>query len=271
MQIEPKDDGLELPEVGSWSQRKYHYLSRYLDAFTTAMRSKWREIHYVDLFAGAGFARVKDSREVVATSAVLAANVRFPFTQLHLCDEATANAASLRARLTTLKNPPRIVQGDANSVIDSLIQPIPKRDALCVTFADPFGLHLDFKTVTRIGEIKSDLIVLLADNMDALRNWATYYLSNPASNLDRFMGEPGWRDLLKQTPTDQQAQALRKRYQDRLRSVCGYQHFAYETVQNSHGRDIYKLLYASRHETGIKIWNGISRIDESGQRKLFDA
>lgn len=235
------------------------------------MRNKWSEIHYVDLFAGAGFARIKDTREVVLTSAALAASATHSFTQLHLCDNNPANTHALRTRLADaeLKNPPRIITGNANAKIAELIAPIPGRGALCVTFADPYGLHLDFETVQHIANIHSDLVVLLADNMDALRNWASVYLNNPSSNLDRFMGESGWRDLLAQTSSDKQAQALRDRYQDRLRTVCGYSRFAHERVQNSSGRDIYTLLFASRNAAGLKIWEGISKVDEGGQRKLF--
>jgi three-Cys-motif partner protein len=137
-----------------------------------------------------------------------------------------------------------------------------------VTFADPFGLHLDFDTVRALAQRRSDLIVLLADNMDALRNWQAYYLNNPLSSLDRFMGEPGWREVLEATPYDRQAQALRERYEKQLASV-GFRHFEYEPVQNSSGRDIYKLLFASGNEAGAKIWRGVSRKDEGGQYKLF--
>jgi three-Cys-motif partner protein len=268
--IEPYDDGHALPEIGAWSKRKYHYLGRYLDAFTTAMREKWGQIHYVDPFAGAGWARIKTTGEIVATSAWLAAEVRFPFTMLHLCDAKKVNVEALRARLGRLTLPytPRIIHADANDAIDDLVKPIPARGALCVTFADPFGLHLDFETVKRIAAIRSDLLILLADNMDALRNWAEYYRENPDSNLDRFIGEPGWRDLFEKTPSDKRAEALRDRYKEKLTSL-GYTWFAHERVQNTSGRDIYILLYASRDKAGIKIWNGVSQIDEGGQRKLW--
>lgn len=85
-----------------------------------------------------------------------------------------------------------VVCGDANEHISHLLDRVPPKDALCVAFADPFGLHLDFSTVRHIADRRCDLIILLADNMDALRNWATYYDDNPDSTLDRFMGEPGW-------------------------------------------------------------------------------
>lgn len=261
---------MTLPEVGAWARRKYHYLGRYLEAFTTAMRDKWAQIHYVDLFAGAGFARIRGTDEIVATSAYLAAKVRHPFAGLHLCDADETNVEALRIRLArlSLPSPPHIVHGDSNNVIDALLDPIPRRDTLCLVFADPFGLHLDFETIRKVAQVRADLIVLLADNMDALRNWAAYYRHDPESNLDRFMGEPGWRDLFETTPNDRRAEAFRDRYIARLRTL-GYRYFAHERVQNTSGRDIYLLLFASRSQAGEKLWNGVSRVDEGGQRKLW--
>jgi three-Cys-motif partner protein len=136
-----------------------------------------------------------------------------------------------------------------------------------MTFADPFGLHLDFETVRAVSAKRSDLVVLIADNMDALRNWAAYYEKDPQSNLDRFMGEPGWRALLKEGPANRQAERLRRRYRERLESL-GYAYFAELQVQNSQDRDIYTLLYASKSEVGVRIWNRTSQVDEGGQRSL---
>lgn len=271
MSIEAIDDGLALPDVGAWCNRKYHFLGRYLDAFTTAMRDKWSEIHYLDLFAGAGFARTRQSGDLVVGSPLLAASQRFPFTGLHLCERSPANAAALRDRLKRFapQAKARVLEGDANQLVDELTKPIPKKGALCVTFADPYGLHLDFETVRAVARLQSDLVILFADNMDALRNWAAYYYDDPNSNLDRFLGETGWREEARTKPTDQLADRLRRRYEERLRQELGYTKFASLQVQNSRDRDIYTLLYATRSPTGIKIWNNTSMIDEKGQRSLF--
>jgi hypothetical protein len=109
--------------------------------------------------------------------------------------------------------------------------------------------------------------VLLADNMDALRNWATYYVNDPASTLDRFMGEPGWRDVLAQSSNDRQAERLRTHYCKRLESL-GYKHFGFERVQNTMGRDIYTLVYASRHPRGLDFWQKAQSVDEGGQLRM---
>lgn len=264
------DDGMYMSEVGRWSKRKYHFLANYLDMFSTGMKNKWPQRHYVDLFSGAGLARVREQDEILVGSPLIAARVKDPFTKLHLCEADTKKFEALQARLgrEPLTTPPQLVHGDANQCIDEIIADIPQKGALTLVFADPYGLHFDFETVRKLAARKCDLIVLLADNMDALRNWSAYYQHNPNSNLDRFMGEPGWRDVLKESASDKQAQNLRDRYCDRLRSA-GFEHFGWERVVNDRKRDIYTLLFASGSPVGLRFWERASAIDEGGQRSLF--
>lgn len=266
------DDGLLTPEIGRWGKRKYHFLKRYLELFSTGMKNRWPQRYYLDLFASAGMARVRDSDEIVYTSALLAATMRDPFTRLVLCERDPLRVGALRERLTRfdLPNEPVVIAGDANQRIPDLLALIPSRDALTVTFADPFGLHLDFETVRAIAGHRSDLIVLLPDKMDALRNWAKYYYDNPDSNLDRFMGESGWREILTESTKGTAAERLRDRYLERLRTL-GYAHFGQERVSNDRGNEIYLLIFASRHSRGLDFWNKAKSVDETGQRSLeFD-
>jgi len=269
MGLAPSEDGLALLEVGRWVKQKHHFIGRYLEAFTAAMREKWSEIHYVDLFAGAGFARNRDSAEVIAGSPILAATTKYPFTQLHLIERDAKNFEALRSRLERccLLRSPQIIHGDTNERASEVFDTIPSRRTLTVTFADPYGLHFDFDTAKIVASRRSDLIVLLADNMDALRNWSAYYENNPDSSLDRFMGEPGWREDFRRTVGVDRAEVMRNRYQKQLETL-GYEYFAFERIHNDQARDIYLLLYASRHKAGIKIWKGISSIDPSGQHRL---
>jgi three-Cys-motif partner protein len=269
---EPTDDGFVIPEVGAWAKRKYHFLGRYLEAFNTAMKDKnWPGgRHYIDLFSGAGLARIRGTGELVWSSAMLAARTSVPFTCLHLCDRDAGNVSALRARLarhaTSIEA--RITQGDANDKIKEMIKSIPAK-SLSVAFVDPYGLHFDFETARLLSHgARADLVVLVADNMDALRNWSVYYENNPNSSLDRFLGTSTWRSAFAKYPVERHAEVLRGLYQKQLQ-VLGYSQFAFETVQNSSGSDIYKFLFACKHAAGLKIWKGISMVDESGQRKLF--
>jgi len=268
--MEQADDGLYMSEVGRWSKRKYHFLGNYLDMFSTGMKNRWPYRHYVDLFAGPGMARVRDHGTILVGSPLLAARVRDPFSKLHLCEANQAKFDALRERIARerLDTKPQVIMGNANECVDQIIADIPAQGALTLVFADPYGLHLDFDTVRKLAGRRCDLIVLLADNMDALRNWATYYYDNKNSNLDRFMGESGWRGALTESPSDRLAASLRDRYCEQLRTI-GFKHFGWERVFNDRNVDIYTLLYASGSPVGLSFWEKASAIAEDGQRSLF--
>ena len=58
-----EDDGLPCPDVGSWAEKKYRLLSLYDELFSTGMKNKWDQRVYIDLYAGAGYARVKGKKK----------------------------------------------------------------------------------------------------------------------------------------------------------------------------------------------------------------
>jgi hypothetical protein len=56
--IKVSDDGLLIPEVRRWSLEKYELVGSYCDIFSSGMKNKWHQRVYIDLFAGAGYARI---------------------------------------------------------------------------------------------------------------------------------------------------------------------------------------------------------------------
>jgi len=69
------DDGLYTPEIGSWGIQKYKLVHGYSRLFASAMKRKWDCRVYIDLFSGAGCARIKNTPRIVATSSLLAINI----------------------------------------------------------------------------------------------------------------------------------------------------------------------------------------------------
>lgn len=269
MDISIEDDGLVIPEVGVWTKKKHHFLARYLQLFSTGMKNKWPQRIYLDLFAGAGYCKIRGTDEIVFGSPLIAATIRDPFTRIIACERDRSKTIALEARLKQHSSCDfQVVNGDANERIAQIVGHIPARGTLCMTFADPYGLHFDFETARVLSRVRSDLVVLLADNMDALRNWSAYYDENPNSSLDRFLGDPAWRDNLKTADSDNKAARLREHYQKQLKSI-GFEHFGHERIQASCGQDIYTLLYATRHERGLDFWRKASEVEPGGQRRMF--
>lgn len=83
----PGDDGLCISSVKEHSKDKHWFLSRCVDAFTTALKGKWAGLHYIDLFAGAGVERLNESGALHWGLPLVAARANHPFTRLHLCEK----------------------------------------------------------------------------------------------------------------------------------------------------------------------------------------
>jgi three-Cys-motif partner protein len=262
----PDDDGLYIPSVKEHSKAKHWFLSRYIDAFTTSMKGKWSSLHYIDLFAGAGIERLSETGALDWGSPLIAAQARYPFAGLHLCEKNRRKYEALIQRFHRLDSDAQVLRGDANKRIDEIVRTIPAR-TLSLAFLDPYGLHLEFEKITKLSSVRADLIIFFPDRLDALRNWERHYLPNPDSNLDRCLGSGAdWRQILDSTPQDHLAEALRKLYIQQIRSL-GYTEFRFQRI-SSKGHPLYVLLLCSRSEIAAKLWSGISAKDRNGQRIL---
>ncbi len=263
----PNDDGLIMPEVGVWSRDKHHFLARYIDAFRTAMKGKrWSGLHYIDLFAGAGIERIRGKSELEWGSPLIAAQINNQFTKLHLCESDKEKQNALAHRLQALRptHDDQVLRGDANLLVPEIVSAIPQR-SLSLAFLDPYGLHLDYDTLTCLAGVRADLIIFFPDRIDALRNWRAYYWDNPDSKLDTVLG-PGsnWRELLRNAPESQKVKRLLDEYVCQIPKL-GYTEFEWEPIPSS-GARLYWLLFCSKANVATRIWRGTSARKRDGQR-----
>jgi three-Cys-motif partner protein len=264
---QPEDDGLYIPEVAEHSRHKHHFIEHYINAFTTAMKDKrWESLHYVDLFAGAGIERLRKSRTLAWGSPMIAVQARHPFARLHLCEQNARCYNALHQRVTALRPDSQILKGDANKKINTIVGEIPDR-ALSLCFIDPYGLHMDLDTLRSLSAKRVDLILFFPDRLDALRNWAAYYLKNPESNLDRCLGHSvDWRARLQGMPAHDYAKGLRDMYIEVIQQELGYAETGFERIKTVSGRPIYYLIFCSRARIALQIWRGVTRKKPNGQR-----
>jgi three-Cys-motif partner protein len=267
----PEDDHLYIPPpVGGWSRDKHHFLQRYVNAFTTSMRKKWPELHYIDLFAGAGLERYKDTGKLGWGSPLIAAQAPYSFAQLHLCEKNQRKYEALAERVRRFFSSAQVILGDANDEVNTVLATIPRR-TLSLAFLDPYGLHLNFETLRTLSTRQVDLIILFPDRVDMLRNWEKVYEKDLDSNLDRVLGPAAdWRGLRRETAARTWADGMRRLYVSQIESL-GYSEFEYERIE-ARGRPLYVLIFCSKDKAGARIWRGISSTKPNKQRMLdFDA
>src|SRR2546421_5556690 len=59
-----EDDGLFCQEVGPWAETKHNLVSYYGRLFSTGMKDKWDSRIYIELYAGAGYSRIRETLRI---------------------------------------------------------------------------------------------------------------------------------------------------------------------------------------------------------------
>ncbi len=269
------DDGLPCRDVGAWTEDKLFTWNRYIEITTKAMADnpRWTGgLVYVDLFAGPGVCRTRElNNRRIPGSALLAAWAPKQFRKILACEKNPDLAHALEERLSSANSDisSSVVNGDCNEVIVELVKLIPQ-GALTLAFVDPEGLHVHFQTLRILTSSRPvDLAILFADRMDIVRNVALY-ARQADSNLDRFLGPTSnWRDdwhRLSNQDAEHTCQLFGDIFRNQLATELGYEFFS-DQVYRCARSALYRIIYASKHELGLKFWE-ISKIDRGGQMEL---
>jgi len=264
-------DGLAVRDSGEWIQSKFHYLSRYLKTFTVSMKGKW-DLYYVDLFAGPGRCKIRESHEELDGSPLIALLANdFDKYYFFEADPECYEALTQRIKKYAPEKAEKVqlIFGDCNTGIDQ-IKPLP--NGLGVAFIDPTGLSpIAFETIRRLSVgRKIDLIINFHDGMGIRMNIHQYTKSKETA-LDVFMGSNRWRQRFEQKlmSFEDICHAIVNEYIENLGKL-GYLAFDDEMVSITTKQNVllYYLLFASKHPRGNDLWRKIGVIDPHGQRKL---
>lgn len=257
---------------GNWTKTKLDIIERYLNAYTTALKSQRFKLMYIDAFAGTGQVEIpkddEEGRELLRGSVQRALAVRDKaFDHLVLIEK---DEAQYRELLTLKREHPgrqiQILNEDANLVLRDLGKDW--RNWRGVLFLDPFGTQVDWTTIQSICRT------------NALDTWVLFPVStiqrilprsrkpdeiSPkwVSRLDRIYGGDGWRDLYslsEQLPLLGRRQERREPgvsglldiYRQQLRDLFGNRWLDKSgTLRNSRGTPLFELLFVVGNAAGI--------------------
>ena len=264
------DDGLETPEVGSWSEEKYHLLHGYARIFATAMKKKWDHRVYIDLFAGSGRSKLKGSGRIVLASPLLALEIPDRFDRYIFCEQQPKRMSALRERVKRDYGGAdvRFVEGDANQLVDQILIEVPAHSktskVLAFCFADPYRLkNLKFTTIEHLAKRFMDFLILIPTEMDANRNVSWYTQPNNRT-LDEFVGTTEWREHWHSAKARGEPfwGFLERFYELRMASLEYGEHSAKEARLIRSDRKnlpLYRLTFFSRHPLGRRFWKDIKK------------
>lgn len=266
--INVNDDGLCIPEIGNWGIRKYQLLGGYCDIFTTGMKYHWKQLVYIDLFAGAGYAKIKGEEKIIKTSPLIASETPTKFTKYILCEADQIKIEALKKRF--FREPHELfknayfLQGDSNQNIDKIVKEIPRNnDVLGFCFVDPFSLNLEFQTIKKIaGTGRVDFLILLALPMDGKRNFHNY-IQKESKKIDRFIDNNNWREPFEKGLIPQQnfMKFLADSFDKNMKSL-GYvvdTRLKYQVKTHDNNLPLYYLAFYSKHERGNDFYKKIEK------------
>ena len=186
------------PDIGPWAEDKYRLISLYDQLFSKGMKGKWDARVYIDLYAGAGFGRVKGTGTKLMGSPLIALNVEYPFDKYIFVEQDAANIEALRQRVKRLAPAADVVliNGSCDNCVEEILRGIPRGSSaykvLSLCFVDPFDFGLKFETLRRLSVAYMDFMVLLAAQMDANRNFENYFADRNTKIADA-LGIQDWR------------------------------------------------------------------------------
>jgi three-Cys-motif partner protein len=196
--VNVKTDGLPCNDVGTWTEAKHRLVAYYAALFSSGMKDKWKKRIYIELYAGAGYARIRDTDRVIAGSPIQALALKVPFDRYIFCEQDPGKLQALRERVKRHAPSADVVfipencDASVYEISTAIPQHSTNQKVLSLCFVDPNDIGIRFATLRILGRKYVDFIVLLALYMDALRA-EQHYIKNP-SKIDQLLGTPSWLD-----------------------------------------------------------------------------
>ena len=262
------DDGRYYsPPVGRWAEQKHDLVAYYAKLFSEGMKNKWHERVYIDLYAGAGYSKLKNSDRIIAGSPIQALLVTPPFDKYIFCEKGIREISALRDRVDHhLRNANvTFISGDCNENVDNVLDAIPPYSidhrVLSLCFVDPFDIGIKFATLRKLASRRMDFLILLALYMDANRNYDNY-VKEEAPKIGEFLGSSDWRRRwIAETERGKEfPQFLAEEFSRSMEALSYKQQPFYKTkavtIPEKNVR-LYRLALFSRHSTAYKFWDQV--------------
>ena len=265
---------MKFDEIGEWTQIKLDIIGQYAGAYARILaKQPYLKCYYIDAFCGAGMHIDRNTKEEVLGSPLRALAAEEQFDKYYFIDLNGDKARFLRQ---VCQEHPRgkkcdVRTGDCGDVLAELLPQFSyEKYERLLCLLDPYGLHLDWDIIAKMGKSRIADLVLNFPVMDMNLNafWHDHE-KVPQWGIDRmtrFWGDESWMNAayqpdkqgglfggtpdLKKQPNNAVAEAFR----DRLLSVAEFKHVPPPIpMKNSNGATVYYLFFASQNETAAKI------------------
>jgi len=185
-------------EAGEWSVVKLIALAYFIDIYTTIISRQpfFDKMRYIELLSGAGLCKIKDTGDVVAGSALIAAKMcRRPFDEYVFVESDAQRAEALENRMRSVASNVKVIRGDCNAVVRDVVGLLGDKDHY-LAFVDCEGLDVYWETVNALLSKPGDLIFnFQSQNVARVVGLANSGNQSAANNLSSFYDDDRWLGL----------------------------------------------------------------------------
>ena len=255
------------PFGGPWTAEKLEILSAYLNAYTTALKSQFFDLVYLDAFAGNGWWQSKSTKIAVDGSARIALKVdNKPFDKVVLIEKDPAKFEVLRALPKEFPGRDIVIKnGDANDEVAVFCRNMQQNER-AVVFLDPFATDVHWQTLQKLAQTrKVDCWILFARGTVArMMQRIGEPNSQFRSTLDlTFGGREHWESLYSQSPhvnfwgeqileRDSGSEAISNLFRTRLESIFAAVLYK-KGLPNSKNSTIFDLFFAVSNQRAVNL------------------
>lgn len=237
---------------GDWARRRHHYLRNYCGITTKAIQGKLRLV-YLDVMAGPGLCKIKETGEEFAGSPLVALNDEFD--RFIFIEDTPELAEALKQRIA--KHP----KAKRAKVIAECWLEVAKSGrllfddkTLVVAFIDPTGIsQVPLRAMLELTKNpRIDLLVTIQHSLGITWNVPQYLKSTSGQTaLDAFLGTKDWRKWKRNEPSQFTLKAI-DWFSERIRISHRLARGSHSAVRRGDVKwSGYRLLTARRRR-----WNG---------------
>jgi three-Cys-motif partner protein len=226
-----------------------------------------RTATYIDLFSGAGRARVRGTSRIIDGSPLVAYRAAVAseqaFTEIHLADADPALRLAAAKRIVAAGGSAIVHAGSAEDVVAEMVGQL-NPHGLHFAFLDPFNLGaLSLSVISELARLERMDMLVHVSAMDLRRN-VRQNLEENADSFDRFA--PGWRDAVGEDGNDRTLRrSIFQHWLNCIRRLGMKASDGVEIITADGGQELYWLVFIARHALPDKFWNAIRNVSPQGR------
>lgn len=255
-------DGLPARVVKAHNAHKKHFIEGYTGIVAKAMSGKWRNLAYIDTYAGPGICWVEDTGEFVIGSPLIALGTEPHYSHFAFVDNDSVCTEALKARAAARGIEIAVRCGDSNSAeaIEWIRSVIPRQGTLALALLDPQKCNLELPTIGALTRDRRMDLMINLPTMGLYRSLGAGYFGP----IEAVLGP----DFPTCPPQDWRV-AVVEHYKKKLADF-GYEYSSSRPVRAETTKThIYDFVLASKHALGKKLFDGVTKDTAHGQITMF--